>query len=86
MVTIAFTAHLRPHAPAPKQLQAGTAREALEQVFTDHPALRGYVLDEHGALRKHVALFIDGALRRDALDAPLPATASIYLMQALSGG
>jgi hypothetical protein len=87
MPSIAFTHHLRQHAPAaPLQLPGATPRAVLEQVFANHPALRGYVLDEHGSLRKHVALFIDGELRRDGLDAAVDEGASIYVMQALSGG
>ncbi|QNM96125.1 thiamine biosynthesis protein ThiS [Chitinimonas koreensis] len=87
MPRIAFTHHLRRHAPAePLEVAADTPRAALEAVFALHPALRGYVLDEQGGLRRHVALFVDGELRRDALDAPVAAGASIYVMQALSGG
>lgn len=87
MPTVSFTHHLRQHAPPqPVAGPAGTVRAALEQIFADYPALRGYVLDEHGRLRRHVALFIDGELRRDGLDLPLPAEAEVYVMQALSGG
>jgi molybdopterin synthase sulfur carrier subunit len=62
--------------------------EALDELFAQHPGLRGYVLDERGAIRHHVAIFVDGdavrgkqqptqALRKDS---------EIYVMQALSGG
>ena len=84
---LSFTHHLRRHAPQEAVMtHAASARAALELVFTDYPQLRGYVLDEHGNLRKHVALFIDGELRRDGLDLPLSADADIHVMQALSGG
>jgi len=87
MPTVSFTHHLRQHAPPlPVASQAGTARAALELIFADYPALRGYVLDEHGRLRRHVALFIDGELKREGLDQPLAAEAEVYVMQALSGG
>ncbi len=87
MPLIGFTTHLRHLAPpTPVRVDAATPRAALECVFADYPSLRGYVLDEHGQLRKHVALFINGELRRDALDLPVPADASVYVMQALSGG
>jgi len=87
MPTIAFTHHLRQHAPtAPVDVAAGTPRAALEIVFAQHPQLRSYVLTEQGALRRHIALFIDGELRRDGLDAPVLADTEIYVMQALSGG
>lgn len=87
MPTIAFTHHLQRHAPAqPVQVAAATPRLALEAVFATHPMLRSYVLDEQGALRKHIALFINGELHRELLDGEVDDTAQIYVMQALSGG
>ena len=68
---------------------AGASREAaLEALFTRHPTLRGYVLDEQGTVRHHVAIFIDGQVLRDKADlgVPLAPAAEVYLMQALSGG
>ena len=32
--------------------------EALDAVFARYPNLRGYVLDEHGGVRHHVAVFM----------------------------
>lgn len=60
----------------------------LEHVFAQHPNLRGYVVDEHGAVRHHVAIFVDGVAIRDKLRLrqPVPARAEVYIMQALSGG
>ncbi len=45
---------------------AGTrVGEVLDGVFALHPNLRGYVADEHGAVRHHVAMFVDGDAIRD---------------------
>jgi hypothetical protein len=65
-----------------------TVIEALEAYFERHPRVRGYVVDEQGALRRHVVVFIDGeqARDRDRLSDPLRDGAEIYVMQALSGG
>jgi sulfur-carrier protein len=65
-----------------------TVREALEAYFTRHPRVRGYVLDEQDALRRHVVIFIDGEQTRDrkTLSEPIGTGAEIYVMQALSGG
>lgn len=70
------------------EVAAGDLREALEAVFAVHPNLRGYVLDEQGAMRCHVAAFIDGLAIADkrALAQPLGEHAEVYVMQALSGG
>lgn len=66
-----------------------TLHEALDAAFKHCPSLRGYVVDEHGALRHHVAVFIDGQALRDKTDlraTAVAADAEIYLLQALSGG
>jgi molybdopterin synthase sulfur carrier subunit len=65
-----------------------TVREALDALLTQLPQLRGYVLDDQGALRHHVAAFVDGVVVRDKqnLSEPVPPGGEIYLVQALSGG
>jgi molybdopterin synthase sulfur carrier subunit len=61
---------------------------ALEAVFARHPVLRGYVLDERGAVRRHVALFVDGEALQPKSDMarPLRADTELVVMRALSGG
>ena len=62
--------------------------EVLAGVFERFPNLRGYVLDEHGAVRHHIAVFVDGTAVADKRR-PLHALAErseVYVMQALSGG
>ena len=62
--------------------------EVLTGVFEHFPNLRGYVLDEHGAVRHHVAVFVDGvaiADKRNPAQA-LGERSEVYVMQALSGG
>ncbi len=63
-------------------------RAALEAYFARHVAARTYVLDEQGALRHHVVVFVDGlqVQSRSGLDDAVPAAAEIHVMQALSGG
>lgn len=69
-------------------VDATTIGDALAHVFDVHPALRGYVVDEHGAIRHHLALFVDGTALRDkrALDRAIGPQSEIWVMQALSGG
>jgi hypothetical protein len=57
-------------------------------LFAQQPQIRSYVVDERGALRKHVCIFADGQrLARDAaLRHPIAADSKLYVMQALSGG
>jgi molybdopterin synthase sulfur carrier subunit len=89
MPRVSFTANLQRHVHAPSCNVAGrTVREALEAVFQAHPLLRGYVVDEHGALRKHMIIFVAGQQieDRETLSDAVPESAEIYVMQALSGG
>lgn len=70
------------------EVDADRLDHALDALFARHPSLRGYVLDERGTVRHHVALFIDGDAIRDKsrLQQPLAPRSEVYVMQALSGG
>lgn len=89
MAKVVFTANLKRHVDCPDAEAAGaTVREVLERVFAERPLLRGYVVDERGTLRKHMAVFVDGRPIEDRTslsDAVLEAS-EVYVMQALSGG
>lgn len=63
-------------------------REVLERVFDGNSRLRGYIVDERGALRKHMSIFVDGELITDrrGLGDAVGDDSEIYVMQALSGG
>lgn len=69
-------------------LSGGTVREVLDALFSAYPQLRGYVLDDQGALRHHMVIFVDGRQVQDRvhLGDPVAETSEIYVMQALSGG
>ena len=89
MATLTFTSNLHRHVSAPSAQVAGsTVRQVLERYFSDHPAVRGYVLDDQGAVRKHVAIFLNQELihDRDSLSDRVGDEDTIYIMQALSGG
>lgn len=89
MSRVVFTPQLQRHVHSPTcEVTALTVREALDAVFAEHRALRGYVLDDQGHLRKHVAIFVDGARIRDRenLSDPLTPASEIYVLQALTGG
>lgn len=89
MPRVSFTQNLQRHvACLPCRVDGTTVRESLDAAFVLYPLARGYVLDEHGALRHHMAIFVDGepVADRRALNDPVPASAEILVMQALSGG
>jgi sulfur carrier protein ThiS len=87
--TIFFTSHLQRFLPAPSaEVEGATVGEALAAAVAPHPRLRGYVLDDQGALRRHVAVYVNGEPVRDRVrltDAVGPRD-EIHVFQALSGG
>ena len=89
MPHVHFTKNLQRHVPCPPvDVEGDTVNAALTHVFEQNPRLRGYVVDERGALRKHMTIFVDGELVNDRLtlgDTVGP-NSEIYVMQALSGG
>ncbi len=89
MPRVSFTQNIRRHLDCPpRDLAGATLRELLDAYFAEFPGARGYILDEQGALRKHVAVFI-GATQVDdrrALADAVPVDAEVWVMQALSGG
>jgi sulfur-carrier protein len=89
MPTVRFTQNIQRHVACPTlEVPGATVRDVLSGYFSIHQQARGYVLDDQGRLRQHMAIFIDGAqLRdRDHLTDPVPAGAVVDLVQALSGG
>ncbi len=89
MPRVSFTGNLQRHVAVPPSVVAGaTVAEALDAVFAGNPQARGYVLDEHGALRYHMVIFVDGdpISDRKKLSDPVKEGSEIFVMQALSGG
>jgi molybdopterin synthase sulfur carrier subunit len=89
MPTVTFTPNLQRHVSCPSaDVRGDTVRSALEAVFRDNPRARAYVLDEQGAVRQHMVVFVDGRQVRDRqhLTDPVTPNAEIYVAQALSGG
>jgi sulfur-carrier protein len=89
MPTVSFTRALERFLEAPSaEVEGRTVGEALAAVFASRPALRGYVLDDQGAVRRHVAIYVNGRLVGDRvrLSDPVGARDEIHVFQALSGG
>ena len=89
MPTIVFTRALDRFLDAPCAIVEGaTLSEALGAAFASRPALRGYLLDDQGALRRHVAVYINGRPVKDRarLGDPVGHDDEIHVFQALSGG
>lgn len=89
MAEVRFTDNIQRHVACPPGDARGeTIRAVLDDYFTRHPQARGYVLDDQGAIRKHMTVFVDGRPIRDrsGLTDPVAQDARVHVMQALSGG
>ena len=89
MATVHVTPNLQRHVPTETATARGaTVREVLADYFRQWPTLRGYVLQDAGALRTHMTVFVNGAAicDREHLSDPVPEDGEVYIMQALSGG
>jgi molybdopterin synthase sulfur carrier subunit len=89
MPQVHFTRNLASQTAAPScAVPGGTVAEALQEVFAQHPKLRSYIVDDQGALRTHVVVFVDGnaMVDRTRLTDAVRPDSEIFVMQALSGG
>ena len=89
MVNVEFAASLQRYKPCPAQtVQAGSLAAVLGQAFEAEPGLRHYVLDDQGHIRKHVAVFINGAMhqQRQRMEIAVADDTKVLVSQCLTGG
>jgi molybdopterin converting factor small subunit len=86
MVVIRLRPPLRELAGGDREVTVAgrTVGEALRDLERAHPRLGGWVLDDRGHVRRHVAVFLDG--ERVGADASLGDAASLDVIGAVSGG
>lgn len=91
MATVRFTGHLKrffPDLNNGERVEGATVAEVVAALDQRHPGLAGYLVNDHGALRQHVNIFIGEHLIQDKerLGDPVDADSTVFIMQALSGG
>ena len=69
-------------------VEADTVADVVAAVDARFPGLASYIVDERGALRRHVNIFVGEDLihDRDALSDPVKPDSRVFIFQALSGG
>ena len=90
MPLVKFTNALKRFYPQLKaeQIEASTVAEILHQLDSRYPRLSTYLVEENGALRQHVNIFIGNQVIEDkiTLGDKVKPDDEVYIMQALSGG
>ena len=90
MATINFTSALKRFYPdlKPIQVKSATIGEILLELNQFYPNLSDFLMDEHGALRQHINVFIGDSMinDRENLTEKVSEKDYILIFQALSGG
>lgn len=90
MARIKFTSSLNRFFPSlgTLDLVATDVRSIIDQLDDHYEGLSNYLVDEKGALRKHVNIYINEQLIQDRkqLSDRVTEESEIYIMQAISGG
>ncbi len=90
MAHLKFTPHLKRFFPdlTTLDIEANTVADAIAIANNHWDGIADYVIDEQGALRKHVNIYVDGDLiyDKETLTDKISADSRIFIMQALSGG
>ncbi len=90
MAHVKFTPNLQRFFPDLRDchIDAATVADIIPAVDQRWRGLADYIVDEQGALRKHVNIFVGDELLRDkrTLSDRLSADTRIFIVQALSGG
>lgn len=66
------------------QVEGTTVEGVLGSLFTRHPGLRGHIVDEAGAVRPHVSVFVDGV--QATIESVVDSGSEVRILQAVSGG
>lgn len=66
------------------QLDGATVAEVLQALEREHPDVRGWILDEHGAIREHINVFVNREYGRE--DTAVDESDRLHVLPAISGG
>ena len=64
--------------------EGSDVQAVLDSVFENHPGLRNHLLDDGGAVRLHVSVFVDGS--QAGLETDVGDNSEVVILQAISGG
>jgi sulfur-carrier protein len=90
MPRVQFTRNLQRFFPTLQEveIEGDTVAQVIGRLDQRFPGIGDYIVDERGALRKHVNIFVgENPVRdRQTLEDPVEQEGVLLVMQALSGG
>jgi sulfur-carrier protein len=89
VINVKFAPSIQRHKPVAEQsVSVGTLAQALDAACSAASGLRHYILDDQGAIRKHVAVFVNQEMHlpRDDLSRSLRSGDQVLVIQCLTGG
>lgn len=90
MPIVNFTSALKRFYPNlhPLSIEGDTVADILAKLNNEYPNITDYLIDEHGALRHHINIFIGDKMieDREKLNDIVTGNEEILIFQALSGG
>jgi molybdopterin synthase sulfur carrier subunit len=66
------------------ELAGATVVDVLRALEAEYPAVRGWILDERGEVRRHINVYVNG--ERARRDAAIGAGDTVDVLPAISGG
>jgi molybdopterin converting factor small subunit len=86
VATVKLRAPLRDLAGGNREVtvDGSSVGEVLRELERRHPRIEGWVLDEHGRVRRHVNVFVDGERVRE--DAAVASDGTVHVLPSISGG
>ena len=86
MATVKLRAPLKDLAGGNREVvvEGASIGEIFRELERRHPKIEGWVLDEHGRLRRHVNVFLNGERVRE--DATVASDATVHVLPSISGG
>lgn len=65
-------------------VEGQTVGQVIGRLEREHPRLQGWILDEQGAIREHVKVFVNGDVA--GLDDAVRSEDRVHVLPAISGG
>ena len=69
---------------AEQEIGGATVKELLRELEHEHPSVAGWILDERGAIRRHINVFVNG--QRGGEETAVAAGDRVEVLPAITGG